>query len=48
MAKKLDLIAPGEMLLEEFMRPMGISQNRLARDVAVPPARGTEFQKRPM
>jgi addiction module HigA family antidote len=39
MAKKLDLIAPGEILLEEFMRPMGISQNRLARDVDVPPAR---------
>lgn len=39
MAKKLDLIAPGEILLEDFMRPMGISQNRLARDVDVRPAR---------
>ena len=39
MAKKLDLIAPGEILLEEFMRPLGVSQNRLARDIDVPPAR---------
>jgi addiction module HigA family antidote len=39
MAKKLDLITPGEILLEEFMRPMEISQNRLARDIDVPPAR---------
>jgi addiction module HigA family antidote len=39
MAKKLDLIWPGETLLEEFMKPLGISQNRLARDIDVPPAR---------
>jgi addiction module HigA family antidote len=39
MAKKLDLIWPGEILLEEFMKPLGISQNRLARDIDVPPAR---------
>ncbi len=40
MAKKLlDPIPPGEILLEEFMRPMGISINRLARDIAVPPNR---------
>lgn len=32
-------IHPGEILLEEFMRPMDISINRLARDVAVPPGR---------
>ena len=39
MAKKLDLICPGEILLEEFMKPMRLSQNRLARDLDVPPAR---------
>ncbi len=39
MGKKLDLIWPGEILLEEFMKPLGISQNRLARDIDVTPAR---------
>jgi addiction module HigA family antidote len=41
MAKKmlLDPIPPGEILLEEFMRPKRISINRLARDIAVPPNR---------
>jgi addiction module HigA family antidote len=38
-AKRLDPIPPGEILLEEFMRPYGISQNRLARDIDVNPAR---------
>ena len=32
-------IHPGEILFEEFMKPMGISINRLARDIAVPPGR---------
>jgi addiction module HigA family antidote len=36
--KRLDPI-PGEILLEEFMRPNGISQNRVARDIDVNPAR---------
>lgn len=35
----LELIHPGEILLEEFLRPMGISINRLARDIDVPPGR---------
>jgi addiction module HigA family antidote len=39
MAKNLPLIPPGEILLEDFMKPLGISQNRLARDIGVPPAR---------
>jgi addiction module HigA family antidote len=39
MAAKLDPIPPGEILLEEFMRPHGLSQNRLARDLDVPIAR---------
>ncbi len=34
---------PGEVLLEEFMRPMGISQNQLARDLGVPPRRINEI-----
>lgn len=37
--KLLDPIHPGDILLEEFMKPMGISINRLARDIAVPPGR---------
>ena len=37
--KLLEPIHPGEILLEEFMKPMGISINRLARDIAVPPGR---------
>jgi antitoxin HigA-1 len=38
-AKRLDPIPPGEILLEEFVRPHGISQNRLARDIDINPAR---------
>ena len=45
MAGKLDLITPGEILLEEFMNPLGISQNRLARDIDVPPGRINEIIK---
>jgi addiction module HigA family antidote len=44
MARKLlDPIPPGEVLLEEFMRPMGISINALARDIDVPPNRISEI-----
>jgi len=39
MAKKLEPIPPGEILLEEFMKPNGVSQNQLARDIDVSPAR---------
>ncbi len=39
----LDNVHPGEVLLEEFLAPMGISQNRLARDIAVPPRRINEI-----
>jgi antitoxin HigA-1 len=38
-AKLLDPIPPGEILLEEFLKPMGISQNQLARDIDVPVSR---------
>ena len=37
--KRLDPIHPGEILLEDFMKPMGVSINRLARDIVVPPCR---------
>lgn len=43
MAKKLPNIHPGEVLLEEFLEPMGISQNRLARAIGVPPRRVNEI-----
>ena len=33
------LIPPGEVLLEEFLRPLGISQQELARRLSVPPGR---------
>lgn len=36
-------IHPGEVLLEEFLKPMGLSQNRLARDIGVPPRRINEI-----
>ena len=36
---KLKPITPGELLLEEFLRPMGISQYRLAKEVGVPAQR---------
>lgn len=35
----LDPISPGEVLAEEFLRPLGLSQNKLARDLDVPVAR---------
>jgi len=35
----LDPIHPGEILLEDFLKPMGISINRLAREIDVPPGR---------
>jgi len=41
--KKLPLIHPGEILIEEFLKPMGISQYRLAKDISVPPRRINEI-----
>ena len=43
--KVLDPIPPGEILLEEFMRPMSVSINALARDIDVPPNRISEIIK---
>jgi addiction module HigA family antidote len=36
-------VHPGEILLEEFLKPMGMSQNQLARDLGVPPRRVNEI-----
>ncbi len=41
--KKLPPIHPGEILKEEFLEPMGISQYRLAKDISVPPRRINEI-----
>ena len=43
MAKTLKPIHPGEILMADFMKPMGVSINRLARDIAVPPGRISEI-----
>ena len=39
MAKKLRPVHPGEILLEEFMKPLGLSMNRMAIDLRVPVTR---------
>jgi addiction module HigA family antidote len=41
--KKLPPIHPGEILIEEFLKPMEISQYRLAKDISVPPRRINEI-----
>lgn len=41
--KLLDPIPPGEILLEEFMKPLGISINALSRAISVPPNRISEI-----
>jgi addiction module HigA family antidote len=44
MAKKMmDPIHPGEILMEEFLEPLGVSQYRLAKDISVPPRRINEI-----
>ena len=42
-SKKMPPIHPGEILLSEFLEPLGISQHRLARDISVPPRRVNEI-----
>ena len=41
--RKLHPVHPGEVLLEEFLKPMGLSQNRLALNIGVPPRRINEI-----
>ncbi len=50
MPKILDEIHPGEILLEEFMKPMGITARQLAADIDVPPSRISDVvnAKRPI
>ena len=43
MKKRLPNVHPGEILLEEFLGPLDISQNRLARELKVPPRRVNEI-----
>ena len=42
-AKLLEPIPPGEVLYEEFMKPMGVSINALAREISVPPNRVSDI-----
>jgi addiction module HigA family antidote len=43
MAERLAPVHPGEILWEEFMKPLKISQNRLGRELRVPPRRINEI-----
>lgn len=42
-AKRMAPVHPGEILLEEFLKPLGISQYRLAKDISVPARRINEI-----
>lgn len=42
-AKKMAPVHPGEILMEEFLEPMGITQYRLSKDIGVPPRRINEI-----
>ena len=44
-SKLLANITPGEILAEDFLKPLGITQYRLARDIGVPPCRINEIIK---
>ena len=43
MPKKMKPAHPGEMLLEEFLKPMGLTQYRLSKSISVPPRRINEI-----
>ena len=43
MPRRLPPVHPGEVLLEEFLKPMGVSQYQLAKDITVPPRRINEI-----
>jgi addiction module HigA family antidote len=43
MKKQLDPVHPGQILLEDFMKPLGLSQYRVATDIGVPPLRISEI-----
>jgi addiction module HigA family antidote len=42
-AKRLPNVHPGEILLEEFLKPLDLGQNALARAIDMPPRRATEI-----
>jgi len=44
--EKIAPIHPGEILMEEFLKPLGISQYRLAKDISVPARRINEIVQR--
>ena len=44
-SKKLPPIHPGEILLLEFLEPLGVSQYRLSKEISVPPRRINEIVK---
>ncbi|MBI1178353.1 HigA family addiction module antidote protein [bacterium] len=44
-SKQLANITPGEILLEDFLKPLGLSQYRVATDIGVPPRRINEIVK---
>ena len=43
--KRMAPVHPGEILLEQFLKPLGLSQNRLAIEIGVPPRRINEIVK---
>lgn len=43
---RLRNISPGEVLLEEFLNPLGITQYRLSKDIGVPQTRISQIPKR--
>lgn len=43
--RKLKPVTPGELLVEEFLKPLGISQYRLAKEIGVPPQRIGQIAK---
>ena len=45
MTKKIRLITPGEMLLKDWLEPLELSQNKLARELKVPPQRINSIEK---
>lgn len=42
-ARTLSPVHPGEVLQEEFLKPLGVSQYRLAKEISVPPRRVNEI-----
>ncbi len=42
-ARKVSPVHPGEVLQEEFLKPLGVSQYRLAKEISVPPRRVNEI-----